>query len=280
MPRSTGNHTGIRPTYQSDFKWNQISIEVIGRNCLDFPPEKSCIQPQPTGFIVEARREPNLGPFNPQGCVMIDVQEIAQLHQKTVSDWHEQDISNPYPGLLGLVCDQHSFNFRLWHQEDIARSPEVDDTEIAAVKRRIDKLNQQRNDWIEKVDDFLTQIVFERNIEPKAEAPINTETPGSVIDRLSIMQLRIYHMQEQLDRSDASSEHIESVTQKMTLCQIQQNELQEALQQLLNNIAAGKVRHRTYRQMKMYNDPSLNPYLYQSQKTTVPAEAEPLPRAA
>lgn len=211
---------------------------------------------------------------------MIDVQEIAQLHKKTVSDWHGQDICNPYPGLLGLVCDQHSFNFRLWHQEDIARSPDVEDAEIAAVKRRIDKHNQNRNDWIEKVDDFLSQIVFERNIEPKPGAPINTETPGSVIDRLSIMELRIYHMREQLDRDDASPEHMNSVSQKMALCQVQQAELQEALQQLLNNVAAGKVRHRTYRQMKMYNDPTLNPYLYKSEKPIASQAIEPMRRAA
>ena len=95
---------------------------------------------------------------------MIDVQEIGRLHQKTVSDWHEQEISNPYSGLLEFVCDQHSFNFRLWHQEDIARSPVADDQMIADVKRKIDKLNQQRNDWIEKIDDFLTRMLDERGV--------------------------------------------------------------------------------------------------------------------
>jgi hypothetical protein len=193
---------------------------------------------------------------------MIDVQEVGQLHRRTVSEWHENGIQNPYSGLLSFICQQHSFNFRLWHEEDIARSPVADDATIAGVKRRIDELNQQRNDWIEKVDDFLTRMLEERNVNPEADAPINTETPGSVMDRLSIMELRIYHLQEQLDRLDTDETHRQSVAGKLALCTVQQAELTEALQRLLNDIAAGKVRHRTYRQMKMYNDPSLNPYLY------------------
>jgi hypothetical protein len=209
---------------------------------------------------------------------MIDVQEIGQLHQKTVREWHESDISNPYSGLLEFICDQHSFNFRLWHQEDIARSPDVDDATIAEVKRKIDKLNQQRNDWIEKVDDFLTRMLDERGADVNEQAPINTETPGSVIDRLSIMELRIYHMQEQLDREDADEAHRQSVSGKLALCQVQKSELSAALQQLLNNISAGTVRHRTYRQMKMYNDPTLNPYLYS--RDSADGEATPASRHA
>ena len=193
---------------------------------------------------------------------MIDVTEISQLHEKTVCDWHEVEITNPYSGLLEVVCQQHAFNFQLWHQEDIARSPVADDPIIADVKRKIDKLNQQRNDWIEKVDDFLTQMLQDRNAQSVEGAPINTETPGSVIDRLSILALRIYHMQEQLDRDDADSQHRSKVSAKLELCKIQQAELSGALQKLLNDIASGEVRHRTYRQMKMYNDPSLNPEIY------------------
>ena len=194
---------------------------------------------------------------------MIDVKEIAQLHTKTVCDWHEVDITNPYSGLLAVVCDQHSFNFQLWHQEDIARSPVADDHVIADVKRKIDKLNQQRNDWIEQVDDFLTRMLQERDVQTDVEKPINTETPGSVIDRLSILSLRIFHMQEQLDREDADADHRMKVAAKLELCKIQQVELSDALQKLLVDIANGNIRHRTYRQMKMYNDPSLNPAIYQ-----------------
>ncbi len=90
---------------------------------------------------------------------MIDVDEIMKLHAMTVAEWHSQPISNDYSGFLGLVCQQHIFNFELWHQEDIARSPEVGDAEIAQVKRRIDKFNQQRNDAIEKLDDAITEML-------------------------------------------------------------------------------------------------------------------------
>ena len=193
---------------------------------------------------------------------MIDVKEVGQLQRRTVCDWHETEICNPYSGLLSVICEQHSFNFQLWHREDIARSPVADDHVISDVKRKIDKLNQQRNDWIEKVDDFLTRMLAERNVQPHEDAPINTETPGSVIDRLSILALRIYHMREQLDRSDVDGSHRDAVSAKLSLCNVQQAEISEAVQKLLNDIAAGTVRHRTYRQMKMYNDPSLNPYIY------------------
>jgi hypothetical protein len=193
---------------------------------------------------------------------MIDVQEVTHLHASMVNKWHKEEISNPYLGLRSTICQQHSFNFRLWHEEDIARSPDVDDAGIANVKRNIDKLNQQRNDWIEKIDDCLTDLMLQRSIETLPNAPINTETPGSVIDRLSIMSLRIYHLNEQLLRDDASELHIQTVQRKLTVCMIQYNELATALQTLLNNIGAGVVRHRTYRQFKMYNDPSLNPWLY------------------
>lgn len=193
---------------------------------------------------------------------MIDVQEITHLQALTVSKWHEQAISNPYSGLQATICQQHSFNFLLWHEEDIARSPDVDDARIAAVKRNIDGLNQQRNDWIEKVDDNLTELISQRNVQPVPDAPVNTETPGSVIDRLSIMALRIYHLNEQLTRSDVSEQHILSVQHKLSTCMVQHFDLATALQRLLDDIGAGQVRHRTYRQFKMYNDPNLNPYLY------------------
>lgn len=197
---------------------------------------------------------------------MIDIDEVTTLQNAMVRMWHEEAISNPYSGFLASVCTQHSFNYQLWHEEDIARSPSATDTEIAAVKRRIDKLNQQRNDWIEKIDDHLAELMNHRGIQTAPNAPINTETPGSVIDRLSIMALRIFHLNEQLQREDASDDHIVSVQRKLTVCMIQHHELAEALQQLLDNIGNGTVRHRTYRQCKMYNDPSMNPYLYKDGK--------------
>ena len=140
------------------------------------------------------------------------------------------------------------------------------DAKIAEVKRNIDSHNQNRNDWIEKIDDWLTEQLDMHGLVPEENAPMNTETPGSVIDRLSIMALRIYHMEEQRDRDDASGEHRDKVEQKLAVCMMQLDELAAALEHLLANIQDGKVRHRTYRQFKMYNDPTMNPYLYKAQK--------------
>lgn len=197
---------------------------------------------------------------------MIDVASINQLHADTVQRWHQQAIDNPYQGLLWIICNQHSYNYQLWHQEDIARSPEAGDGEIAAVKRRIDRLNQQRNDWIEKVDDAISEELIRRQVVTAREALRNTETPGSAVDRLSILALRIYHLQEQLERTDVDGQHRERVTQRLAICQRQQQDLSQSLQELLNDIVAGVKRHSTYRQLKMYNDPTLNPYLYGQQR--------------
>ncbi len=193
---------------------------------------------------------------------MINVEHINKLQRDTVDRWHNEPIDNPFGGLEATICKQHSFNFQLWHQEDIARSRDVSDAQIAEVKRAIDGFNQQRNDWIEKVDDQITAMLKLKDITVSHDAPLNTETPGSAIDRLSIMALRVYHLREQLERTDADQQHRETVENKLAVCLMQQADLSQSLQALLNDIFAGKKKHRTYRQNKMYNDPTLNPYLY------------------
>jgi len=197
---------------------------------------------------------------------MMEVKEITQLHREMVIRWHQQELDNPYDGWLSTVCRQHGYNFLLWHEEDIARSPTVSDQQMAEVKRRIDRYNQMRNDWIEKVDDSITGQVLEQRIAPAQHAKLNTETPGSAIDRLSIIALRLFHLEEQIRRDDVSQQHAESVQQKLAICQIQLDDLSDSLQQLLNDIFAGRCRHKTYRQLKMYNDPALNPYIYEAKK--------------
>jgi hypothetical protein len=193
---------------------------------------------------------------------MFRLEEITTLHRECVVRWHEQPVDQPHEGLLGLVCQQHAFNFLLWHEEDKARSREAGDSEIAAVKRAIDKLNQQRNDWIERIDDWISEELASRCVLPAADAPQNTETPGSTIDRLSILALRIYHLAEQRDREDASEEHRASVSRKLAVALAQQADLSRAAQRLADDLATGRKRHKTYRQLKMYNDATLNPYLY------------------
>jgi hypothetical protein len=164
---------------------------------------------------------------------------------------------------LRLVCEEHKFNFLLWHEEDIARSPDAADERIAAVKRAIDGFNQQRNDAIERIDDYLKQQLDARGIRAADSAKLNTETPGQATDRLSILSLRIYHMEEQLERDDVDSDHIVRVRGKLEILHTQHDDLSISLQDLLSDIFAGRKRLKLYRQFKMYNDPTLNPYLYQ-----------------
>ena len=194
------------------------------------------------------------------------VAEVTQLHQETTARWHDGSPDNPYEGLLGSVCQQHQFNYLLWHEEDIARSPDVSDKRIAAVKRAIDRYNQQRNDWIEKIDESLVQALAAESVLPRRDARLNTETSGSAIDRLSIMALRIYHFEEQAAREDIDSAQRATVEERLARCRAQHADLSQSLAELLDDIFTGRKLLKVYRQMKMYNDPTLNPYLYRSHR--------------
>jgi hypothetical protein len=192
------------------------------------------------------------------------IAEITALHEQAIIRWHQQSVDNPYAGFLGLVCEQLSYNYLLWHEEDIARSKDVPDATIAQVKRAIDRYNQQRNDCIERLDDWLTDELNRLGVAVRPTAPQNTETAGSTIDRLAILALRIYHLREQTERADASPEHRAGVARKLAIAEAQHVDLSNAAQELLSDIFAGRKKHKTYRQLKMYNDPSLNPYLYRA----------------
>lgn len=198
-----------------------------------------------------------------KGPSVIDVKAITQLQRDTVADWHRVEPNNPYHGFLHAVCEQHKFNFLLWHEEDVARSPDVGDGRIAAVKRAIDGYNQKRNDWIERLDDFLITELNCLGVEPQPGATLNTETPGSSIDRLSILALRLYHMEEQTLRADATIEHATKARDRLAILREQHHDLSQSLGELLDDIFSGHRRLKLYRQFKMYNDPTLNPYLYQ-----------------
>ena len=129
---------------------------------------------------------------------------------------------------------------------------------------RIDRYNQQRNDYIERIDAFLIDWLAREGIAPQKGARLNTETPGSSIDRLSILSLRIYHLQEQVDRTDATAEHKQKAADRLAICQSQCADLSGALEELLADITSGRKRLQLYRQLKMYNDPTMNPYLYEA----------------
>jgi hypothetical protein len=197
---------------------------------------------------------------------MESIARICQLHHQLCVRWHAQPVDNPHEGLLGLICQQFSFNFLLWHEEDIARSREVTAERIAEVKRAIDGYNQKRNDYIEKIDDWITEELGRRGITPQQDTRQNTETAGSAIDRLSILTLRIYHLEEQRDRPDATAEHRQNVTTKLAIALAQFDDLSRSAQELVDDLFAGLKRHKTYRQLKMYNDPTMNPYLYKAQQ--------------
>jgi cell division protein FtsB len=187
---------------------------------------------------------------------------VARLLESLVARWHEAEPTHAETGLPGLICDLHRFNFLLWHEEDVARSPDATDARIAAVKRAIDRLNQRRNDAIEQVDDFLVAELSRQGRAPAAGAIAATETPGAAIDRLSILELRRYHMREQAVRADATAEHRAKAASRLESLDRQRAQLVESLHHLLGEIFSGLRPLRVFRQMKMYNDPTLNPYLY------------------
>ena len=195
------------------------------------------------------------------------VADIAALHRDAVERWHRLPPiadEKAYHGLLSVICEQHRFNFLLWHEEDIARSPDVSAERIAAVKRAIDGYNQRRNDAIERIDECLVQQLAAAGVLPLVGARLNSETPGAAIDRLSILALRMYHFQEQLDRDDVDEFHLAKVRDRLTRCRMQHVDLVNSLAELLEDIFAGRKLLKVYHQMKMYNDPTLNPYLYRA----------------
>jgi hypothetical protein len=203
---------------------------------------------------------------------MLIVDDVLNLHEEMVSHWHkapidQTSITGGREGILATICQQHAYNFQLWHEEDKARTPNASDKEIANVKRTIDGLNQKRNDWIEQIDVALQEFLDTSGVRLKKVAIKCTETPGAAIDRLSVLSLRLYHLQEELCRPDVDKAHKEKVRDRFDVCLQQQANLAEALELLWKGISAGSIAHRVFRQLKMYNDPTLNPAIYSQNKT-------------
>jgi hypothetical protein len=163
-------------------------------------------------------------------------------------------------GLMSVAMAQHEANFELWHEEDKARVPGVPDAEIARVKHAIDGLNQRRNDMMEKMDIWLLE-----RLDQNPGAPLHSETPGLMIDRLSILALKIYHTREEAHRASATEAHRLRNAERLALLEEQRDDLAGCLDALWGEVLNGTRRFKLYRQMKMYNDPELNPAVY-SQK--------------
>ena len=200
---------------------------------------------------------------------MFKASELLEQQFNEVVQWH---VKTPKPDYVeasdfpNLVSMQHYVNFELWHQEDMARDPDAPDSKIAAVKRAIDVLNQLRNDMIEQMDQYLLDELQNKKIKYTSETEMNSETPGSIIDRLSINALKIYHMDEEIKRLDVTDEHRKKCSGKLSVLQDQRNDLKKSLEKLLADLSNGKKRLKVYQQMKMYNDENLNPVLYQKGK--------------
>jgi hypothetical protein len=193
--------------------------------------------------------------IQPQG----DVETFGAHHQSM------QQIAppagHPPPGWLSLVSRQHRANFELWHIEDEARIPGATEAELAHVKRRVDQTNQRRNDLAEEVDRTLLGWLRERGL-PNRDAPLNSEPPGLIIDRLSILSLKIFHTREEAERADAPPGHAARNGQRLAILKEQRADLAQCLDALWQQTLAGTRSFKLYRQLKMYNDPSLNPAVY------------------
>ena len=196
-------------------------------------------------------------PFETKELLNHQIEEVELWHKSFVSI----DKSLPTEFSM-LVSMQHQVNFELWHKEDMARDPDASDSKISSVKRDIDVLNQRRNDLIEQMDHFLVNLLRNENLANNLGAEMNSETPGNLIDRLSINALKIYHMDEETSREEADEEHRIKTEEKLSILKEQRDDLGKCLYKLLDDLSKGKKFLKVYRQMKMYNDETLNPILY------------------
>lgn len=201
------------------------------------------------------------------------------LSSAAVIDWHDRHLrlpqwpsdgdptsgsSEPMPSVWLWVAENHRFNALLWREEDLARRTQAPDADIATNKRRIDRFNQSRNDAVERIDECV--LSAHAHVLPRADARQSSETVGAMIDRLSILSLKLHHMALQVERSDVSAAHRETASQRLVQLTHQRTDLAACLERLLAEIASGTGFFRVYRQFKMYNDPTLNPVLVAEQR--------------
>ncbi|MBR3453007.1 MAG: DUF4254 domain-containing protein [Muribaculaceae bacterium] len=198
---------------------------------------------------------------------MTFAQNCNEIFDQTVKLYHETDdvdavFNNPFDGdtIEGRLSRKNWIDAVQWHLEDIIRDENIDPVEALALKRRIDHSNQDRTDLVEEIDTYFRQQYAD--VKVKDDATINTESPAWAIDRLSILALKIWHMREQTERADADADHIAKCQAKLDVLLEQRVDLTTAIDQLLDDIAAGRKYMKVYRQMKMYNDPETNPVLY------------------
>ena len=196
--------------------------------------------------------------FSEKSCLVFE-QATKAYH---ITDHIDATVHNPYEvkSIEFYLYLKNWIDAVQWHFEDIIRDPQIDPVEALALKRRIDKSNQDRTDLVELIDSYFLDKYKE--VKPLSDATINTESPAWAIDRLSILALKIYHMQQEVERTDTTEEHRLQCQTKLNILLEQRKDLSTAIEQLLADIEAGRKYMKVYKQMKMYNDPALNPVLY------------------
>jgi hypothetical protein len=200
---------------------------------------------------------------------LLSAPTIVALNDRDTAVWHGQDDLEPYPAadaFLLTAQELHRANFELWHIEDQARVPGASDRQIADTKREVDRTNQRRNDLSERCDVLLLGEL-QKYALPDENAELHSESPGLILDRLSILALKIFHTREEIDRANAPEGHAERNGQRLVLLETQRGDLANCLDTLWRQVVAGQRRFKLYRQLKMYNDPSLNPAVYSKSKT-------------
>lgn len=201
---------------------------------------------------------------------MITATQANRIFDECISNYHvkddvDQPMENPYPegSFDNILYHKCWIDTVQWHYEDLIRVPDIDPAAGMKLKRLIDASNQRRTDMVEKIDDFF--LAYFADVTPGEEAKINSESPAWVIDRMSILALKLYHMVEQANRTDVSEEHRANSKGRLDVLREQQVDLSTSLNELLDDIGHGRRRMKVYRQMKLYNDPSTNPALYKKE---------------
>jgi Protein of unknown function (DUF4254) len=197
--------------------------------------------------------------------------QVISLQDGYTTAWH-REVSSPPPSLSGFeraLTEQHLANFELWHAEDAARTPGASDQDLARIKRFIDTANQRRNDLTEQCDVFLLNFLSQQNL-PAAGAELHSESPGMILDRLSILSLKLFHTREEIARPAAPPGHGERNQQRLHILIEQRDDLAGSLDRLWQQVLSSQRRFKLYRQLKMYNDPALNPAVYSARSKSSP----------
>ena len=197
--------------------------------------------------------------------MLLNASQVILLHDRCTAAWHQEipAVAASLAGFERVVAEQHLANFELWHAEDTARTPQASDHDLARTKRFIDSANQRRNDLTEQCDALLLEFLNRQNL-PARGAELHSESPGLILDRLSILSLKLFHTREEIDRPGAPPGHAARNEERLRILAEQRDDLAAALDRLWQQVLNGERSFKLYRQLKMYNDPALNPAVYRS----------------